>query len=196
MKLSVIMPARNAEKTILRAIRSIPNRKDVEIIVIDDCSEDGTYDLVQMYRKYTTQNIRLYRNAQRGYPCTCINNGIELSYGDYFTQIDSDDYVLTDEMNYLLSLDRNEDVIFFDNMIDSGEIWKADNVGMCDHICWYKKAFVGDIRQGYGTWGQGWNFHNKIMKKNPTTYYYHRVLYHYTYPQEGSTFDLGKRGLI
>ena len=196
MKLSCIMPARNAEKTILRAIRSIPNRSDVEIIVIDDCSEDGTYELVEMYKKYSSQNIRLYKNAARGYPCTCINNGIELAYGEYFTQVDSDDYVLTDEMNYLLNLDRHEDIIFFDNQIDNLDVWKADAPGMCDHCCWYKKSFVGDIRQGFGTWGQGYDFHQKLLRKNPTTYYYQRVLYHYTYPQNGSTFDLGKRGLI
>ena len=43
MKVSVLIPAYNAEKTIRKAIDSIPDREDVEIMVWDDGSEDETF---------------------------------------------------------------------------------------------------------------------------------------------------------
>lgn len=191
------MPVRNGEKYVLRALHSIPKTNEIETIVIDDCSEDSTYSLVKTYIKYADRNIRLYKNSKRGYPCTCINNGIELAHGDYIGQLDSDDYLLTDNFLRLLLMDRKEDIIFYHNEINDGTIWKPENQsGLCDHICWYKRSFIGDVRQGYQKWGAGLNFHKKLMGKNPTIYYHKEVVYHYNFPREGSTYDLGKKGLL
>lgn len=197
MNLTIITPVRNGEKTILKALQSVPKSKDIEIIVIDDCSTDGTFELVETYRKYADRNIRLFRNTSRGYPCTCINYGIELSHGEYFMQLDSDDYLITDNFLKLFQMDRKEDLIFFHNEIDSGEIWKPEECeGYCDHVCMYRKSFVGDIRQKYEKWGAGWQFHRSILAKNPSIFYYKEAVYHYTYPREGSNYDLGKKGLL
>lgn len=197
MKLSIIMPVRNGEEWVLRALQSIPKSKDIEIIVIDDCSLDDTYSLVETYSKYADKNIRLFINECRGYASSCINYGIELAHGDYFTQLDCDDYLITKNFLKLFQLDRTEDVIFFHNEIDSGEIWKPEECeGYCDHVCWYKKSFVGDIRHAFGKTGTGWQFHRSILAKNPTVFYYKEPVYHYTYPREGSNYDLAKKGLL
>lgn len=42
MKITVIIPAYNAEDTIIRALSSIPLSRDIEIILIDDGSTDAT----------------------------------------------------------------------------------------------------------------------------------------------------------
>ena len=49
-KVSVIMPAYNAEKTIRSAIESVLRQTfgDLELIVIDDCSRDGTVQIAEM----------------------------------------------------------------------------------------------------------------------------------------------------
>jgi len=50
---SVIMPAYNAEKFIGEAIESILNQtfKDFEFIILDDCSTDKTWEIIQEYAK-------------------------------------------------------------------------------------------------------------------------------------------------
>ena len=197
MKLTICVPVRNGEKWVLKALQSIPKRQDIEVIVIDDASEDGTYGLVETYKKYAGKNIRLYRNDLQGYPCSCINLALELMNGEYFTQLDSDDWYETENFLELFNMDRKEDIIFFHNQINDGTIWKPESMGgLVDHVCFYKRSVIGDIRHGYQTWGSGWNFHMKIMSQKPSCYYFKKVVYHYNYPREGSNYDLGKKGLI
>ena len=52
MKISVIMSAYNAQKTISRAIRSVLNQTydDIELIVVNDCSTDNTEKIVKKYK--------------------------------------------------------------------------------------------------------------------------------------------------
>ena len=45
-KLTVIIPVYNQEELILRALYSIPNREDVQIIVVNDGSTDRTHDKI------------------------------------------------------------------------------------------------------------------------------------------------------
>ena len=46
-KLTVVVPAYNAEDFILRALESIPKREDIELIIIDDCSTDKTLEICE-----------------------------------------------------------------------------------------------------------------------------------------------------
>ena len=52
MKVSVIVTTYNSEKTIERAIESVLNQTgykkqfDIQLIVVDDCSTDGTFEIV------------------------------------------------------------------------------------------------------------------------------------------------------
>jgi glycosyltransferase involved in cell wall biosynthesis len=50
-QLSIVIPAFNREKLIIRALESIfeQNIHDVEVIVVDDASEDSTVDVVKKY---------------------------------------------------------------------------------------------------------------------------------------------------
>ena len=67
MKLSIIMPVRNGEEYVLKALESIPDRKDIETIVVDDASEDGTYSVVKLYKFYSDKNIILLQNDHQKY---------------------------------------------------------------------------------------------------------------------------------
>lgn len=63
IKLSVIIPVYNQEDLVLRAIKSIPNLDEIEIIVVDDCSVDNTLKNVEKFRGKTRldeQNINHY----------------------------------------------------------------------------------------------------------------------------------------
>ncbi|HOJ48978.1 MAG TPA: glycosyltransferase family 2 protein, partial [Bacillota bacterium] len=66
---SVVMPAYNASKYIGQAIESVLNQTYVnfELIVIDDCSTDNTYDIIKKYSE-TDSRIKVVKNK--------INSGV------------------------------------------------------------------------------------------------------------------------
>lgn len=98
IKISVIIPVYNNEKTIDRCISSVIRQtlKGIEIIVVDDESEDHTYDIIQKYeREY--DNIRSVRRSHVGQGM-CRNIGLEMSRGEYIGFVDGDDEI--SEMMY------------------------------------------------------------------------------------------------
>lgn len=105
--LTIVIPAYNVEKTLERAILSIVNRKDknlVEILIIDDGSTDGTYTLgKELSRTYSNKanNIRIVRKNNGGHG-SVINAGIKLAKGRYFKILDGDDELYGKNLDILL----------------------------------------------------------------------------------------------
>ena len=62
-KITVIMPIYNGGKYLYYSLRSIQNQdmKDIEIILIDDCSTDDTLSIIQKYME-EDKRIRLIKN--------------------------------------------------------------------------------------------------------------------------------------
>lgn len=91
-KLSVLMPAYNAEKYIAEAIDSILNQtfKDFEFIIIDDCSTDGTWRIIQEYAKRDNR-IVVFKNNQNLGIAGNRNKLISLARGKYIVWQDADD---------------------------------------------------------------------------------------------------------
>lgn len=102
MKLSVIIPCYNAEKTIKKCLDSIVNQteKNIEIILIDDGSTDKTFKICSEYQK-KDDRIRFYKKNNTGVSDT-RNYGIEVATGDYITFVDSDDYILNDTYSKIM----------------------------------------------------------------------------------------------
>lgn len=88
---SVTMPAYNAEKTILRAIKSLQTQtyKNWECIVVDDGSIDSTAHIVEAIDDKRIKLISLKRNMGRGY---ARQIALEKCSGDYIAMLDSDDW--------------------------------------------------------------------------------------------------------
>lgn len=89
---SVIIPSYNSNKTILRALKSVVNQtfKDLEIIIVDDGSEDNTKEII--YNFFENTNIKykyIYQNNSG--PSSARNNAIKNSSGKYIAFLDSDD---------------------------------------------------------------------------------------------------------
>ena len=126
MKLSIIIPMYNAEKFILRALDSIPAREDVEVLVIDDCSTDGSLALVKNYMRIPLRIFQTPINQGTG---AATNIGYDQAQGDYVVGLDNDDYLLTAEYNQLIEdlYHRSEDIIFFGNRINTGQCWFDPN---------------------------------------------------------------------
>ena len=86
MTLSVIVPVYNAQATLSRLLESlsIQSYKDFEVIIIDDCSIDDTF---QIARSYPFRIIQLSKNHG---PAYCRNIGARNAKGDILAFTDSD----------------------------------------------------------------------------------------------------------
>ena len=89
--ISVIIPAYNSENTISKSIESVCNQTygDIEIIIIDDGSVDGTLKVCELYQK-RDHRIRVIHQENKGVS-SARNQGIRFAEGDYATFVDADD---------------------------------------------------------------------------------------------------------
>jgi glycosyltransferase involved in cell wall biosynthesis len=99
---SVVIPTFNRENYISETIKSIQAQtiNDLEIIVIDDGSNDGTQKIIESLSQ-TDQRIR-YIAQQNSGVSIARNNGLDLARGKYVAFIDSDDIILPPHLEYLV----------------------------------------------------------------------------------------------
>ena len=91
-KISVIVPFYNAKRHVENCIKSLKNQtyKNLQIILVDDRSEDNTYRLLQEKTAGDERFIVVKSHPPHGV-CCARNTGIELAEGDYVTFFDCDD---------------------------------------------------------------------------------------------------------
>ena len=96
-KVSVIVPTFNSEKTIDTALNSVLNQtlEDIEIICIDDASQDGTLPKLKNYSDHYSK-IKLFSFQENCGVSVARNYGIGLAKGDYVFFLDSDDCIYTE----------------------------------------------------------------------------------------------------
>ncbi len=90
-KLSIILPVYNGEKFVSNAINSIINQTftDFELIIIDDGSKDGTYNLLKGFQKKDCR-IQVISRENKGLIAT-LNEGFSIARGEYIARQDDDD---------------------------------------------------------------------------------------------------------
>lgn len=90
---SVIIDNYNYEKYIHEAIESIifQTYADWELIVVDDGSRDGSFEVMERYALRYPDRIRLIRKENGG-QASCFNAGFETSRGEIIAFLDSDDF--------------------------------------------------------------------------------------------------------
>lgn len=97
MKVSVIVPVFNVETYLPKCLDSILNQTltDIEVICIDDCSSDNSYEIL---KEYQTKDSRLkcYRNEKNIGQGLTRNKGIDIAQGEYIAFVDSDDWIELD----------------------------------------------------------------------------------------------------
>jgi glycosyltransferase involved in cell wall biosynthesis len=88
--LSVIMPAYNAEETVAAAIDSIISQtwRDFELIIVDDCSSDGTEKAVRVCRD---ARIVLLRNERNAGVARTLAKAVAAAKGTLLARADADD---------------------------------------------------------------------------------------------------------
>lgn len=112
---SIIMPAFNSSKTIKDSINSVvsQNYKEWELLVINDCSNDNTVEIVRDYINIDNR-IKLIDKKNNEGVALARNSGLDVAKGDYVAFLDSDDKWLPNKLELQLNLiERNDiDVVF------------------------------------------------------------------------------------
>ena len=103
IKISVIVPVYNSEKTLVRCADSILNgtHKNIELIFINDESTDNSLEICLRYADRDGR-VKVINKENRGVSIA-RNEGVAAATGDYIAFVDSDDYVDRDMYEKLLN---------------------------------------------------------------------------------------------
>ena len=198
MKVSVVIPVYNQESLIERAIRSIPRRDDIEIIVVDDGSTDDTWNkLVTIGIELNDPNFIVLHNRKNMGVGYTVNRGLDIADGEYIVLLGSDDYFYTDEFLKAMEQLDGTDLVYFDLKVNDGSIFKLTEESkrnLCGSTKFMRKEFVGDTRNPDIRQGEDWFFYDELLKKNPTERFTNLLVKHYNFPRKGSLTDIAVNG--
>ena len=191
MKLSIIIPAYNAEPWITRCLDSVHASKDVEVIVIDDASTDGTGGLCDIY----DDDFTIIHHETNWGTSMARNHGLSIAQGDYVTFLDADDYYMTGAIEGMLAAIEthpDNDIIQFNH--SRPHFYNPEGIYQLGHLpkkwvlCWnkaYKRSFLNDhcIR-----FPEGVSF-EEDRAFNLMCFYHCNTIYHAKYCTVQKCFD-------
>lgn len=118
MKVTVVIPAYNAEDYIKRCLESVVHQSlsqdDYEIIIVDDCSIDNTKTILATYHEQYPNLIKLIgRTENSGGASVPRNDALAIAQGEYIFFVDADDYLAEEtlERMYEYGKQNNSDII-------------------------------------------------------------------------------------
>lgn len=114
VKVSVIIPVYNSKQYLSKCLKSVCNQtlQDIEIICINDCSNDGSCLILQEYEK-NDRRIKLIDLKENKGAAVARNIGIKNSCGQYLGFVDSDDFI---------------DLNFYERLYEKASVANADVV--------------------------------------------------------------------
>ena len=150
--ISFAIPCYNSESYMEKAICSIlAGGEDVEIIIVDDGSKDGTLEIAKKYEKEYPAIVKAVTKENGGHG-DAVNCGLQAATGKYF-KVDSDDWVNKDALLKILETIKkfvdagtevdmvianyvyekvgmeNKKVIRYSNVLPENQIFKWDDIG-------------------------------------------------------------------
>ncbi len=111
-EISVIMSVYNGEDYLAEAIDSVVNQtfKDWELIIINDCSTDGTAEILDKYKALDERIIISPNEVNLKLPSS-LNKAIDLARGKYIARMDADDICLPDRLKKQYEfMESNQDI--------------------------------------------------------------------------------------
>jgi glycosyltransferase involved in cell wall biosynthesis len=134
--LSIILPCYNVEKYIVACLDSLYQQdipeEEYEVICVNDCSPDGTRDLIIKYQQKHA-NLYLIEHEVNKKQGGARNSGLKVAKGEYVWFVDPDDFIKPNVSKQLLEIcvKNNLDILLFnyDKVSSSGEFkFKKENV--------------------------------------------------------------------
>lgn len=119
---SIIIAAYNIEAYIQGAIISALAQEgiNVEIIIVDDCSTDKTWDILQLQ---TDPRVKTFQLSQNSGPSAARNKAIDEASGKWIAILDGDDIMFPNRLKHLIETANNQNA---DMAIDNLLIWNED----------------------------------------------------------------------
>ncbi len=120
---SVIVPVYNAKEYLVKCLESVVNQtlKNIEIIIIDDGSTDGSSEICMEYANRDSRII-YYKKENEGL-AAARQDGIERASGEYVGFVDSDDWLELNmyERMYAEANKENADIVFCNCFFNNSE---------------------------------------------------------------------------
>ncbi len=136
---SVIIPAYNAEKTIIACLDSVclQTYSDLEIIVVNDGSTDQTAEFLEIYQK-KHNSIRLQiLNQNNAGPSAARNYGISKAKGEFIAFLDADDRWVSNKIECQLNVFRIDNniglvggLISIGHQMNNDSTFEIKNIGL------------------------------------------------------------------
>lgn len=166
--ISVLMPVYNVERYVEEAAESILSQtyKELELIIVDDCSTDGTYAVLEKIAG-RDKRVHLYRNEQNFKICKTLNFAWSKAKGKYIARMDGDDVSLPNRLEVLkqyldthpqcslvgsgmITIDEDGNEMSCPGFIkESAYINKYMGFRSCIPHIWLAKREVYDVLNGY-----------------------------------------------
>jgi len=103
---SIIIPNYNHSQYLTKRLKSVFNQTYVnfEVILLDDCSTDGSMELLMKYAKHPKVSNCIFNERNSGNTFAQWNRGISLAKGKYIWIAESDDYCEKDFLEKLIAV--------------------------------------------------------------------------------------------
>ena len=116
-KISIILPIFNVGPHLKGGIDSLINQtignENLEIIMVNDCSTDGSDKIIDEYAEKYDCCVAIHHETNSGGAHTPRNTGIEAATGDYIMFLDADDYLLPDCLEIAVREIGDNDILQF-----------------------------------------------------------------------------------
>lgn len=189
MRFSIIIPAYNSAKYIVKALESVKAQSftDYELIVVCDSCKDNTAEIAMSYgAKVYIENFNSDGLSR--------SKGLDVAQGEYIMFIDDDDWLLHEFVLEQLDNELNNvpdiDVLAFSFIFkgvcyasptkNQGKLWVA-----VWNKCWRREC-IGSTRFPKIHSCSDRYFHEAMMKKKLKIYTWDMPMYYYNYLREGS----------
>ena len=137
---SVVIPTYNRADMILKTLETVFNQNypHYEILVVDNCSTDGTEQVLQSL--IAEGKIRFIKHDQNYERAKSRNTGMENAAGDFVTFLDSDDFMYPDNLRDAAQLiEAHPDIRLFHNLYhlvdpDDNVLYKFTFPALEDHL--------------------------------------------------------------
>lgn len=135
MMVSIVVTAYNVEQFIAQAIESClaQSFKDIECIVVEDCSTDATAHIIEQIGK-RDKRVRIIRNCKNMGAGASRREGIEAAGGEYILLLDGDDWLEENfvEILYGKAKESNADIVSGGiKIVHNNGAWEASSYGNC-----------------------------------------------------------------